>query len=76
MGNFRRLMEINKKAKAILSHHLAPSLLEELDLSPEIDLDENSQILCCHEKKRKEKVSLPPWDNFDGNRKMQMKALA
>lgn len=53
MGDFRKLMEINKKAKAILSHHLAPSLLEQLDLSPEIDLDENSQILCCHEKKEK-----------------------
>lgn len=67
-----------KDAKAIRSHHLAPSLLEVLDLSPKIDLDENSQILCCREKekKKKEKKVPSPWDTFDGNRKMQVKAIA
>lgn len=48
-----------KDAKAIGSHHLAPSLLEELDLSPKIDLDENSQILCCREKTEKKRKCLP-----------------
>lgn len=69
----------HREAKAILSYHLEPSLPEELSLSPKIDLDKNSQILCFSgkkEKDRKKKIKLSPGTVLNRNRKMQVNAVA
>ena len=68
-SGFVRLREITE-AQAILSHHLAPLLLEELGLSPEIDVNKNSQILCPTERKKKKKKpggkgKPSPWDSSE-----------
>ena len=70
-SGFGRLREITE-AQAILSHHLAPLLLEELGLSPEIDVNKNSQILCPAERKKKKKKKKTegkgkpsPWDSSE-----------
>lgn len=79
-SGFGRLREITE-AQAILSHHLAPLLLEELGLSPEIDVNKNSQILCPTERKKKKKkkqegkASLPRGTVLNGNRKKGVRAV-
>ena len=79
-SGFGRLRE-NTEAQAILSHHLAPLLLEELGLSPEIDVNKNSQILCPAERKKKKKkkqkgkASLPRGTVLNGNRKKGVRAV-